>query len=78
MRLQDTEGFMMIEFANKVRHLKGRPFNEVKDEIKKAGTPYIEKMMRNHGHSLHLAASLLAEVWKELPDAVTQPELQST
>ncbi len=63
-RLQDTDAYILMEFRQCVKHLKGHPVDaSFLLQMKKLGTPFHQRLLQN-GHSATDAADLMRSAWK--------------
>lgn len=65
-RLQDTDGFIMIEFANATRHMRDASDDVLRVELPKVIGPYMRRLKAN-GHEQRVAVSILAETFVSIP-----------
>jgi len=65
--LRDTDAFILREFEQAVAHLRYREADqEMQAEMRKLTEPFLDRLKKN-GHSLHMALSLLKEVFDHQP-----------
>ena len=64
-RLQDMDGFILMEFAKVAKEMKRYPKTQKECQaVTAAGQPFMSRLLSN-GHSVKDASALLADVFME-------------
>jgi hypothetical protein len=65
-QVRNTETFLMMEFAAKMKPFVGKPQDEARVAMKQHGQPVVDRLRESHGYTLADASSLVQSVWRRL------------
>ena len=63
--MKNTDAFILMQFIDAVRHLKGLPVESIKGDMLRLGQPFIDRLMGN-GHTRMESAQLIRAAWNTI------------
>lgn len=63
--MENTDAYILMQFRDAVKHLKGLPTAQLHAGMEKHGKPFYEQLKAN-GHDGFVAIGLMRAVWREI------------
>lgn len=63
--MKNTDAYILMQFRDTVRHLRGLPVGELTSRMGELGKPTLDALKAN-GHDLADAIGLMREVWRDI------------